>query len=34
VKKKKWPEDLIEDYMNADKETKERMVSIYGEPKL
>jgi hypothetical protein len=34
VKKKKWRADLIEDYKNADKETKARMVSIYGEPIL
>ena len=33
-KKKKWRSDLIEDYMNADKETKALMVSMYGEPIL
>jgi hypothetical protein len=32
--KKKWRDDLIEDYLNADKETKERMVALYGEPRL
>lgn len=32
--KKKWRDDLIEDYLNADKETKERMVKLYGEPRL
>lgn len=34
AKKKKWRADLIEDYKNADKETKALMVSIYGEPIL
>lgn len=34
VKGKKWRTDLIEDYKNADKETKALMVSIYGEPIL
>lgn len=33
-KGKKWRSDLIEDYKNADKETKALMVSIYGEPIL
>lgn len=33
-KGKKWRDDLIEDYLNADKETKELMISIYGEPRL
>jgi hypothetical protein len=33
-KKKKWRDDLIEDYMNADKETRALMVSMYGEPIL
>ena len=32
--KKKWREDLIEDYMNADQKTKERMIELYGEPRL
>ena len=31
---KKWREDLIEDYLNADEETKKRMIAIYGEPRL
>jgi hypothetical protein len=29
---KKWRADLLEDYDNADSETRQRMVSIYGEP--
>ena len=33
-KKKKWRDDLIEDYRNADKKTKELMISLYGEPCL
>ena len=34
AKGKKWRQDLIDDYKNADKETKTLMVSIYGEPIL
>lgn len=29
---KKWRADLLEDYDNADSETRQKMVSIYGEP--
>ena len=30
--KKKWREDLLEDYDNADLETRQQMVELYGEP--
>jgi hypothetical protein len=32
AKGKKWRADLLEDYDNADKETRALMVSMYGEP--
>ena len=32
TKGKKWRADLLEDYDNADKETRALMVSMYGEP--
>ena len=31
-KKFKWPQDLLDDYYKADEKTRERMISLYGEP--
>lgn len=31
-RKKKWRADMLEDYDNADAETRAKMISLYGEP--